>query len=529
MPPAAINVSTTTTVVADVEAPLSSSQPQQAPAPPPPPPPPHTPCSLGRRTLTGKLLVRDEPLPPVPALEDEHQDLHTRAFLSPPETFAHIATAGADKKRAGPVREGILGLLAGSFVGLGFSLCMAVGGQLDAELRIQNTGMFTLIYASFGFPLGLTLCVVCGASLFTSNCGYMAASFFERRASLWAAIRVCAYSYICNALGALALAQLYMWAQVFAPPEKGAFVLELAAKKTAGDWGVAFTRGVLCNYLVVLAIWQANAAQDVCSKAVAIFLPISAFVALGYEHCVANLFLFPLAMMLQSDPVRGKTTRAIAVARIEAGHRHAAAVASAALLGMGEEGGVGGAPSAPPPPHPPPPPITTAQFLSRNLVPVTLGNIVGGALFVATAYAFAYGAPGRAADAWVERRWARVVAAVRRRFFGKARGGGGGAVGGGGGGGGSPTAGNGSGGPSDGPVSSSNGFHHHSIIKQRSIGVGGVGGGGVRKDGSASALLPAPEVSAAAAAAATGTAAPAAAPPSPAARVVRISLEGRPE
>jgi formate/nitrite transporter len=327
--------------------------------------------------------MAQEPLVRVPALEDEHADLPVRAFLSPPEIFAHIATAGVDKKRAGPVREGVLGLAAGAYIGLGFSLCMNVGGQLSPALRHAQPGLYSLVFSSFGFPFGLTLCVIAGSSLFTSNVGYLTAAVWERRCSVLSAVRVCIYSYFCNALGALALAQLYIWAQVFAG-EKAAFVIELAAKKTSNPWSVAFVRGILCNYLVVLAIWQANAAQDVASKAIAIFLPISAFVALGFEHCIANLFGLPLAMFLQNGP------------------GGAEAVASVAAHSFPVPGKV-------------PPTLTAARIVSRNLVPVTLGNIVGGSLFVATAYAFAFGAPGRAADDWVERQWLRFKLAVRRR------------------------------------------------------------------------------------------------------------------
>ena len=413
--------------VADVEAPA---------------PPPSAAATLGRRTLSGKLLVRERPLESVPALEDEHQDVPVRAFLSPSEAFAHVATAGSDRARAGPVREGVLGLLAGSFIGLGFSLCLAVGGQMSPELRRSEPGLFALIFGSFGFPFGLTLCVVCGASLFTSNVGYMAAAYCEGRVSALSVLRVWVYSFGCNALGALALAQMYIWGDVFGGG-KAAFVLELAAKKTANPFGVTLVRGVLCNFLVVLAVWQANAAQDVAGKAVAIFLPISAFVALGFEHCVANLFGLPLALMLQRQQREGGTGAAAAA--------HSAPVAP-------------GAATMPTPTPPPPPPLTLGRVVSRNLVPVTLGNALGGGLFVATAYAFAYGAPGRAADAWCERQWQRAVASVAaaaaaRRRRGAAAGRAAGAAGGGGGGGGS----NGSG-SARGLVQSPGGHSHHPRI-----------------------------------------------------------------
>ena len=103
----------------------------------------------------------------------------------------------------------------------------------------------------------------------------------------------------------------------------------------------AFSRGILCNWLVSAAVWMANAASSAPGKAVAVWFPISAFVALGLEHSVANMFMVPLGMALGA-------------------------------------------------------PVSPAQFLAANLLPVTLGNIVGGAVCVAVVYAVCFGRPGRA-------------------------------------------------------------------------------------------------------------------------------------
>ena len=105
----------------------------------------------------------------------------------------------------------------------------------------------------------------------------------------------------------------------------------------------AFTRGMLCNWLVCLAVWQANAANTLGGKFVGVWLPISAFVAMGLEHCVANMFMIPCGMSLGAN-------------------------------------------------------VTTYEFLVNNLIPVTLGNTVAGATFVGTAYSLAYGSLGKKAS-----------------------------------------------------------------------------------------------------------------------------------
>ena len=101
----------------------------------------------------------------------------------------------------------------------------------------------------------------------------------------------------------------------------------------------AMTRGMLCNWLVCIAVWQANAASTLGGKAIGVWLPISAFVTMGLEHCVANMFMIPCGMSLGAN-------------------------------------------------------VTTQQFLVNNLIPVTIGNTLSGALFVGTAYSLAYGRLG---------------------------------------------------------------------------------------------------------------------------------------
>lgn len=247
----------------------------------------------------------------------------------------------------------VLGILAGAYIGLGFSLCCLVGGLLSAELRLEQPGVFNLLFGIFGFPMGLTLCVVAGADLFTSNCMYVVTAVSEGKYGMLGALRALFTSYFCNLAGALMLMGLMTAGEVFSG--RSDFVIELAHKKTSHSFAVTFVKGILCNWLVCLAVWQGNMARDFTGKFVGIFLPNSAFVAMGFEHCVANMFLIPMSMSLGSG-------------------------------------------------------ISVGTFIGKNLVPATLGNLVGGGFFVGCMYALALGSPGHAIqDAWedhvVPRRW----------------------------------------------------------------------------------------------------------------------------
>lgn len=262
---------------------------------------------------------------------DHHIAASTR--LEPPEIYHHVADAGAAKLKNSLVKEITMGVLAGSYIALGFSLCMLVGGQLSKDLRTKEPGLFNFLFGIFGFPMGLTLCVLNGASLFTSNCAYMVCAYIEGKAPLTGVVRILLTSYFANLCGALMVMQLMTWGEVFDHRED--FSVELSFKKTKYAFGPTFVKGILCNWLVCLAVWQGNAAMDVTGLAVGIFLPNSGFVSMGFEHSVANMYAIPLGIK----------------------------------LGNG---------------------MSISYFLLKNLIPVTLGNFVGS-LFVSVAYGLVYG------------------------------------------------------------------------------------------------------------------------------------------
>lgn len=281
-----------------------------------------------------------------------HHHVHASVRLEPAEIYHHVADAGAAKLKNSVVKEITMGVLAGCYIALGFSLCMLAGGQLSKELRSKEPGLFNFLFGIFGFPMGLTLCVLNGASLFTSNCVYMTCAYIEGKANLRAVARILLTSYFANMCGALLVMQLMLWGDVFHHRE--GFSLELSLKKTSYDFGPTLVKGILCNWLVCLAIWQGNAANDVTGVAIGIFLPNSAFVAMGFEHSIANMYAIPLAMKLGQD-------------------------------------------------------FSVGYFLRRNLVPVTIGNLVGGCLFVAVAYGLVFG------------RWEKVITSKSEKLYGYLR------------------------------------------------------------------------------------------------------------
>ena len=213
------------------------------------------------------------------------------------------------------------------------------------------------------FPLGLMLVVICGADLFTGNCMTLAAGGMQKEVSLGAALRSGIYSWVGNFAGALFVAVSMVWATglIFdkAPAVAGMSsmpwaeaLVKLANTKTSLGFMEAFWRAVGCNWLVCLAVYAAYAAKEVAGKILALWFPTMAFVALGMEHCVANMFFIPAAILTGTDP------------------RYTVLVAAGDAAPLT---------------------ATWSGFFVDNLIPVTLGNIAGGAVLVAVAYTLVHG------------------------------------------------------------------------------------------------------------------------------------------
>jgi formate/nitrite transporter len=263
---------------------------------------------------------------------------------SPREISEKIQSVGVSKARLSFLQTAMLGVLAGAFIGLGALYFTIVAS--DTTLGFAATR----VLGGFVFSLGLILVSVGGAELFTGN-NLMVMAWADRKITAAELLRNWSIVYVANAVGAVGLAVTVYLAHHGAMNggAVGAAYVKIAAAKTALPFAEAFFKGVLCNVLVCLAVWLAMAGHTVVDKILAIVFPVSAFVAAGFEHSVANMYFIPLGMMLAD----GVTLPA------------AVNVASLGWTG-----------------------------LAHNLVAVTLGNIVGGAAMVALVYYLVYRPPG---------------------------------------------------------------------------------------------------------------------------------------
>jgi len=244
----------------------------------------------------------------------------------PAEVALRIEEAGVKKAALAAIPLLTLSVLAGAFIALG-----AAGFTAVLAGTTPGFGPARLL-GGIVFSTGLILVVVAGAELFTGNTLIVMARV-DGRVSTAALLRNWAYAFTGNLIGALAVVLLMSLSGLLEGP-KGDTARSIAEAKVALGPMAAFTRGILCNMLVCLAVWVSFAARGVADKILGIVFPISAFVLLGYEHSIANMYLIPLGWALGAN-------------------------------------------------------VTLASFLG-NLIPVTLGNIVGGAGGVALTYWLAY-------------------------------------------------------------------------------------------------------------------------------------------
>ena len=212
---------------------------------------------------------------------------------APKDIAARVSDVGVAKARLPLLTQALLGVLAGAFIGLGALMFSLVAS--DATLGFAASRLL----GGLAFSLGLILVSVAGAELFTGN-NLLAMAWAGRRISTGELLRNWAVVCLANALGAASLA-LLVWLSGHGGLNQGAVgetVQRIAQAKADLPWDVAFFRGVLCNVLVCMAVWMAMAGHSVVDKVVAIVFPVTAFVAAGFEHSIANLYYFPLAWLL---------------------------------------------------------------------------------------------------------------------------------------------------------------------------------------------------------------------------------------
>jgi len=212
--------------------------------------------------------------------------------LSPTEIAARTEQASIEKANMPTGKTMVLAILAGAFISFGALFYTLV-------LTQSNLGFGpSRLLGGAAFSLGLVLVIVGGAELFTGN-NLIVMAWADRKLSTRRLLRNWGLVYIGNFIGALATAGLILLSGTFdiADGAVGETAVAVATSKLNLPLEQAFFRGILCNVLVCLAVWLCYAAHSVVDKIIAIMLPISAFVALGFEHSVANMYVIPAAMM----------------------------------------------------------------------------------------------------------------------------------------------------------------------------------------------------------------------------------------
>lgn len=255
-----------------------------------------------------------------------------KRFLTPGEVAEATINSGVKKAKLSSFHTVLLGILAGMFIAFG-----GFGNILVTQtLSSLDVGVAKLLGGAV-FPIGLMLVVVCGAELFTGN-NLMTLSLLDKKITISQMMRNWILVYLANFIGSMIIVLLVYQGDMLtgAAAQKAIAVAEL---KVGLSTNVAFFRGIMCNIIVVLAVWMATASQDIVSKIFACWFPIMLFVLSGFEHSVANMFFLPISIYIGAD-------------------------------------------------------ITWYQVWS-NILPVTLGNIVGGGIIVPLIYYLCYIFPNR--------------------------------------------------------------------------------------------------------------------------------------
>ena len=263
------------------------------------------------------------------------------------DSYQLVSDSGVAKAGKPVVDLFLLGLLSGAFLALAGAASTMAAYNLLAH---PETFGFGRLVAAAVFPCGLILVAIAGAELFTGNT-LMLLPLAQRRITMFSMLRNWGIVYTANLVGALTMALLIVLSgQLDIPPNDllGGMTITIAAIKCNFLFYEAFLLGIFCNWLVCLAVWMSISAKDLASKVLVIFFPICAFVTAGFEHSIANMFFIPAGLFAaQFFP-----------------HFLEASVAKPEVLAS----------------------LTWQNFFLKNLLPVTLGNIVGGGVCVGLVY-----------------------------------------------------------------------------------------------------------------------------------------------
>lgn len=278
--------------------------------------------------------------------------MSTQNYLTPPEITEATIQTGIKKSKMTSLNMIILGILAGAFIAFAAEGSNMASFNLLAKPETYGLGK---VLAGAVFGTGLMLVLIAGGELFTGNT-MMIAGVLEKKVSIKAMLKNWFFVYVGNFIGSIFIVYMMNQSGLFSSGDSmlGAVTIKIAAYKVGLTFSQAFFLGIMCNWLVCLAVWMAYGAKDMTGKIFAIFFPIWLFITSGFEHSVANMYYIPAGIMAKGNKTLTDAAAVLGVTPEKLNH------------------------------------LNWETFFINNLIPVTLGNIVGGGIFVAAVYWFVY-------------------------------------------------------------------------------------------------------------------------------------------
>ncbi|KAK2078653.1 hypothetical protein QBZ16_003493 [Prototheca wickerhamii] len=264
-------------------------------------------------------------------------EVAVRSVVPPAELYRRVVDVGVYKGTQPWWKIAVGGVLAGVYTAFGGIWLLSVGPNCPG-IAAANPGLAKLITGAVGLPIGLITIFTCGGDLFTGNTAVVTAALIEKKVTLRQLLKSWTVSYLANLVGCALGILLAHTAGLTPQLARGA--IAYATYKTSAPLGIVLARAIGANWFVCLAVWQCTAAQTYLGKALACAMPLTAFITIGLEHSIANMFFVPLGILAGAD-------------------------------------------------------TTLATFVTRNLIPVTIGNILAGSVCVAAAYSVLYGRLGK--------------------------------------------------------------------------------------------------------------------------------------
>ncbi len=256
------------------------------------------------------------------------------SYNSPKDIAVEFAASGMYKSSLSLSKFSIIAILGGAFIAFGGLLSVMVAGGMPG-VGGENPGLIKFIAGAL-FPIGLMMVSITGADLFTSDCTAFTLPLLQKRIRAITYIKLLILSYLFNFIGTQFVA-FFMSSGIglFSTEPWQSYLHNYASAKVNQDFWIVFVKGIGANWLVCLGMWMGYAAKDIVGKCIGIWIPVMLFVTLGYEHSIANMFFIPAAIYSGAD-------------------------------------------------------ILWGDFILHNLIPATLGNLVGGAALVGCVYWYLY-------------------------------------------------------------------------------------------------------------------------------------------